>query len=155
LKSFERFLSLLATIPDPRRAEGKLYQLPHVLLFSILAIASGANSYRGICTFIKVHRRKLNKAFKIGWRRPPAHTAIRYILQGLNGGDLIGLFVDLDMRRHQRRIDGERAEHLPCLGVVEAIETALERFAIERQEACARTRRGCVQVGGVFAKDLF
>jgi hypothetical protein len=58
MKSFERFLSLLARIPDPRRAEGKLYQLPHVLLFSILAIVSGANSCRGIRTFIKVHRQK-------------------------------------------------------------------------------------------------
>jgi len=84
LKSFERFLLLLATIPDPRRAEGKLYQLSHVLLFSILAIVSGANSYRGIRTFIKVHRRKLNKAFK----RSPAHTAIRYILQGLTAADV-------------------------------------------------------------------
>jgi hypothetical protein len=73
---------------DPRRAEGKLYQLPYVLLFSILAIVSGANSYRGIRTFIKVHRRKLNKAFKISWKRPPAHTAIRYILQGLTAADV-------------------------------------------------------------------
>jgi DDE_Tnp_1-associated len=88
LKSFERFLSHLATIPDPRRAEGKLYQLPYVLLFSIFAIVSGANSYRGIRTFIKVHRRKLNKAFKISWKRPPAHTAIRYILQGLTAADV-------------------------------------------------------------------
>jgi DDE_Tnp_1-associated len=88
MKSFERFLSHLATIPDPRRAEGKLYQLPYVLLFSILAIVSGANSYRGIRTFIKVHRRKLNKAFKISWKRPPAHTAIRYILQGLMAADV-------------------------------------------------------------------
>jgi hypothetical protein len=88
LKSFARFLSLLATIPDPRRAEGKLYQLPHVLLFSILAIVSGANSYRGIRTFIKVHRQKLNKAFKISWKRAPAHTAIRYILQGLSTSDV-------------------------------------------------------------------
>jgi hypothetical protein len=88
LKSLERFLSHLATIPDPRRAEGKLYQLPHVLLFSILAIVSGANSYRGIRTFIKVHRRKLNKAFKISWKRPPAHTAIRYILQGLSAEEV-------------------------------------------------------------------
>ena len=45
---------------------------------------TGANSYRGIRTFIKVHRPRLNKAFKIAWQRPPAHTAIRYILQGLN-----------------------------------------------------------------------
>ena len=88
MKSFEHFLSHLATIPDPRRAEGKLYQLPHVLLFSIFAIVSGANSYRGIRTFIKVHRRQLNKAFKISWKRPPAHTAIRYILQGLSPADV-------------------------------------------------------------------
>jgi hypothetical protein len=88
LKSFERFLSLLATIRDPRRAEGKLYQLQHILLFSILAIVTGANSYRGIRTFIKVHRKKLNKAFKINWKGPPAHTAIRYILQGLSAADV-------------------------------------------------------------------
>lgn len=94
MKSFERFLSLLATIPDPRRAEGKLYQLPHVLLFSILAIVSGADSYRGIRTFIKVHRRKLNKAFKISWKGPPAHTAIRYILQGLSAADVEKAFRD-------------------------------------------------------------
>ena len=92
MKSFESFLSHLATIPDPRRAEGKLYQLPHVLLFSILAIVSGANSYRGIRTFIKIHRRKLNKAFKISWKRPPAHTAIRYILQGLSAVDVEKVF---------------------------------------------------------------
>jgi hypothetical protein len=64
MKSFERFLSLLATIPDPRRAEGKLYKLPHVLLFSILAVVTGANSYRGIRTFIAVHRRSLNHAYR-------------------------------------------------------------------------------------------
>ena len=92
MKSFERFLSLLATIPDPRRAEGKRYHLQHVLLFSILAIVSGADSYRGIRTFVKIHRRKLNKAFKISWKRPPAHTAIRYILQGLSGADVEKVF---------------------------------------------------------------
>ena len=92
MKSFERFLSLLAAIPDPRRAEGKRYQLPHVLLFSILAIVSGANSYRGIRTFIMVHRQKLNKAFKIRWKRPPAHTALRYILQGLKAVDVERVF---------------------------------------------------------------
>jgi hypothetical protein len=34
----------------------------------------------------------LNKAFKIGWKRPPAHTAIRYILQGLNPADVERVF---------------------------------------------------------------
>lgn len=65
MKSFNCFLSLLATINDPRRAEGKLYKLQYILLFSILAIVSGANSYRTIHTFIETHLRKLKRAFKI------------------------------------------------------------------------------------------
>ncbi len=50
IATFSPLLELLADIPDPRRAEGKLYKLPHVLLFSILAIVSGFNSYRGVVT---------------------------------------------------------------------------------------------------------
>jgi hypothetical protein len=45
---FAPLLGLLADVPDPRRAQGQIYKLPHVLLFSILAIVTGANSYRGI-----------------------------------------------------------------------------------------------------------
>ena len=75
---------LLSNIPDPRRSEGKLYKLQHVLLFSILAVVTGGNSYRSIVTFIKVHRRRFNAAFCLHWRRAPAHTSIRYILQALN-----------------------------------------------------------------------
>ena len=88
MKSLEPFLALLAAIPNPRRAEGKLYRLPHVLLFSIFAIVSGANSYLGIQTYFKAHLRALNKAFKIKWKRAPAHTAIRYILQGLDPAEV-------------------------------------------------------------------
>jgi len=33
------------------------------------AIVTGSNSYRGIVTFIDVHRRKLNAAFGLKWRR--------------------------------------------------------------------------------------
>src|SRR5215467_6336122 len=88
MNSLDPFLSRLGTIHDPRRAEGKLYQLRYILLFSILAIVTGAN-FR---TFIKVQLKRLNKAFKIGWKRPPAHTAIRYILQGLNPADVERVF---------------------------------------------------------------
>lgn len=84
-KSFAPLLSLLSDIPDHRRGQGKLYQLAHILLFSILAMVSGANSYRGVHTFMKVHRADLNKAFGLRWKRAPAYTAIRYILQRLKG----------------------------------------------------------------------
>ena len=60
MTAFAPLLGLLEAVPDPRRAEGKIYPLPHVLLFSILAIVSGGNSYRSVVTFIEVHRRSLN-----------------------------------------------------------------------------------------------
>jgi hypothetical protein len=82
--AFTPLLDLLTNVPDPRRGQGKMYKLPHVLLFSILAIVTGCNSYRGIVTFIDVHRDSLNKAFGLNWRRAPAHTAIRYILMRLD-----------------------------------------------------------------------
>jgi len=92
MKSFEPVLSLFATIPDPRRAEGKLYQLQHVLLFAIFAMVCGANSYRGLRTYFRVHREKLNEAFGIDWKRAPAHTAIRYILHRLGAADVEKVF---------------------------------------------------------------
>ena len=93
--AFAPLLGLLEAVPDPRRAEGKVYRLPHVLLFSILAMVSGGNSYRSVATFIAVHRRRLNRTFGLKWRRAPAHTSIRNILQGLDSGAVEAAF-----RRH-------------------------------------------------------
>ena len=84
MTAFAPLLGFLEEVPDHRRAEGKVYRLAHVLLFSILAIVSGGNSYRSITTFIEVHRHRLNEVFGLKWRRAPAHTAIRYVLQGLD-----------------------------------------------------------------------
>jgi len=97
----ETLLSRLSRITDPRRAEGKLYKLPHVLLFTILAIVSGANSYRSVRTFMKVHRARLNKAFGIDWKRAPVHSAIRYILQELKVAEVEDAF-----RHHAADISG-------------------------------------------------
>ncbi len=103
MPAFSSLLDILAEVPDPRRAEGKLYKLPHVLLFSILAIISGSNSYRGIVTFIDVHRRRLNRSFGLKWRRAPSHTAIRYILQGLDPAAVEAAF-----RRHAALLQAAR-----------------------------------------------
>ena len=37
---------------------------------------------------VSTHIYTLNKAFKVKWKRAPAHTAIRYILQGLDAADV-------------------------------------------------------------------
>jgi hypothetical protein len=104
VSAFAPLLDLLAEVPDPRRAEGKLYKLPYVLLFAILAIVTGCDSYRGIVTFIDVHRRRLNEAFGLNWRRAPAHTAVRYILKGLDPAAVEAVF-----RRHAALLQAAHA----------------------------------------------
>jgi hypothetical protein len=97
--TFAPLLELLDQIPDPRRGQGQIYKLPYVLLFAILAIVTGGNSYRSIVTFIDVNRDKLNDAFGLKWRRAPAHTAVRYILQGLDPVNVEAVF-----RQHAARL---------------------------------------------------
>ena len=77
-----------ANIPDPRRAQGKRYDLPHMLMYSVLAIVSGAISYRRIHQFIATHWQRLNEVFGSNWRKAPAYTSIRYTLQGLDAADV-------------------------------------------------------------------
>ena len=66
---------------------------------------------------------------------------VEFLHQLLRGGDLVGFFIDFDVGENQRRIDRERAEQLPCLGVVEVVETALQRLAVERDDARLGARR--------------
>lgn len=105
MSQFAPLLAVLSEVPDPRRGQGQKYKLAYVLLFSILAIVTGCNSYRGIVTFIDVHRLKLNAAFGLTWRRAPAHTAIRYILQGLAPADVEAVF-----RQHAARLQAACAQ---------------------------------------------
>ena len=50
---FSRLLKALSDVPDPRRAQGKRYPLPDLLMFTVLALLSGARSYRGVITFLE------------------------------------------------------------------------------------------------------
>lgn len=103
------FVALLADIEDPRRAEGKLYRLPHVMLFAILAIVAGANSYRTIHSFIDVHLVRLREVFGLTWRKAPAYTTIRGILRQLDAASVEAAF-----RRHAAalnaaaKVEGQR-----------------------------------------------
>lgn len=77
-------LTIFQQIPDHRRAEGRRYDLAHVLLFTVLAIASGADSYRKVALFIKKHFPALKKQFDLHWVKAPGYTTIRNIVQGVN-----------------------------------------------------------------------
>jgi predicted transposase YbfD/YdcC len=80
--------SFLFKVKDHRRKQGRRYELGHILLFSILAILSGADSYRKIQRFMVVHYDTLDAIFDLNWDRVPAHTTLRDIIQGTSGSDL-------------------------------------------------------------------
>jgi len=57
------------------------------------------------------------------------------------------------MREHQGGVSGERAQHL-CRGpVMEIVETAAQRLAVQPDAALSRRRAGGVQQGGLTAED--
>ena len=79
---------------------------------------------------------------------------VEFLHQLLRGGDLVR-FSSISMAENRRRIDRERAEQLPCLGVVEVVETALQRLAVERDDARLGARRSEIRIRGVVTEDLF
>ncbi len=140
MTAFEPLLELLADVPDPRRGQGQIYKLRYILLFSILAIVTGCNSYRGITTFIDVHRQKLNTTFGLKWRRAPAYTAVRYILKRLDPADVEAVF-----RRHAALLQAARST--PGTGTI-ALDGKTLRGSFDHFNDCA-----AVQVLSAFATD--
>lgn len=61
-----------------------MYGLAPILLVSVLAVLSGATSYRKIHGFIDRHLVRLNAVFGLGWRKAPAYSSVRTILHGLD-----------------------------------------------------------------------
>lgn len=89
---FSRLLMALQDVPDPRRAQGRRYPLPHLLLFTVLALLSGARSYRGIITFLEQRRCHLNRHFGVDLKRAPAVNTLRTVLQSLDTEALEAVF---------------------------------------------------------------
>src|SRR3954466_1180607 len=98
-----RFPGLLAAwqgIPDPRRRQGRRYGLAHLLLFSVLAVPTGATSCRRIRLFIGAHRERLNAPCGPRSRRAPAVATLRALLHALDPAELEAAF-----RRHAEQLD--------------------------------------------------
>ncbi len=77
-------IEILSDIKDNRRKQGRCYKSAHILLFSIFAILSGADSYRKIHSFIDAHYEVLNSDFGLNWKKTPAYTTVRNIIQGVS-----------------------------------------------------------------------
>ena len=65
--------------------------------------------------------------------------------QALDGRDLVGLVVDLEMAQHQGAIGGEGADQVGRPGVGELVEAAAQRLAVEGDHAHALARGALVE----------
>ena len=73
---------ILATIQDPRRAQGRRHQLPFVLIIIIMALMSGAQSLYAIEDFAQRHQAFLYKLFSLEdkQRRVPGRKTFERLL---------------------------------------------------------------------------
>ena len=120
-------LADLQGITDARRGQGRMYDLPHVLLCCILAVAAGADSYRAIVRFIGARLEWLREHTELRWRQAPSHTGLRMILLGL---DQAGVEQAL-RRRACAALDDEAAPQGLTLIALDGklLRGSLDRFA--------------------------
>ncbi len=81
-------ITFLDNLKDHRRPQGQRYELRFIVLFSIMAILSNGKSYRDISRYIKKHIKKLQKDFGLKWKKAPAYTTVRNIIQGVGKQEL-------------------------------------------------------------------
>jgi DDE_Tnp_1-associated len=123
-----QLLDCLTTIVDPRRPQGRLYPLAPLLFISVLAVLTGANSYRKIARFIDAHRLRLNDWLGLKWKRAPAHTAIRYAFVNLSPEAVEAAF-----RAHSATLAEERDHSEDCIAVDgKALKGSFDAMADQR-----------------------
>lgn len=115
-------LSHLKLIPDNRRGQGRMYDLPHVLLCCILAVAAGADSYRAIARFIELRFDWLKCHTGLKWHRAPRHTSLRAILLTVDHAA-----IETVLREHTRSISTQQESTIAIKG--KALHGGLGRFA--------------------------
>ncbi len=137
---FAFLLAALAEVPDPRRAQGQSYSMSHLLLFSVLAVLTGATSYKRIIAFIALQRERLNVVFGACFRRAPAVNTLRHLFLTLSRDDLEAAF-----RRHVCDLNAHSTQ--------EALRTVALDGKTLRGSFDHLTDRKAVHVLSAFASD--
>jgi DDE_Tnp_1-associated len=77
-------LQFFGQIEDPRRKQGRIYQLNYVLLFCVLAVLSGATGYATMALWMKMKHVELVKTFNLKWVKTPSKTCISELFMSLD-----------------------------------------------------------------------
>src|ERR1017187_4611760 len=74
--------------------------------------------------------------------------------QLLCGGDLVGFFVDVDMRQDQPEFGVERVQQLGCFAVSEIVETSPEHLSVKRHGTLRSVARTVKKARSMAAESL-
>jgi hypothetical protein len=77
-----------STIKDTRDPRGKIFPLEYILLFSVLAVLSGATGYASIADWINLKEKSLRKVFGLLWVRMPKKSGLQKVFVGLDKVEL-------------------------------------------------------------------
>jgi hypothetical protein len=94
----------LAHIPDVRRREGRRFDLPNILLFTLLAVISGADSYRSMARFMQARLCWFKQLTGCDWKTAPSVTGLRKLLLGMDQQA-----VEKALRDHAQEADPDAA----------------------------------------------
>jgi hypothetical protein len=83
-QSQHTLVEYLAQVPDFRRAEGRRYPLPTLLVMITMAIMSGRYGYRQIARFLKTNQRQLVDQLGLEREQMPSHVTVRTVLMHLD-----------------------------------------------------------------------
>ncbi len=98
--------NIFSEIKDPRRSQGQRYEFNVFLTSILLAVLSGATSFRKISSFMELRRKQLNKLFGVCWNATPCYVAVRHLLLNLAPTEL-----ESALRRHSEWL---RENNLSC-----------------------------------------
>src|SRR5271166_4659640 len=74
--------------------------------------------------------------------------------QRLRRRNFVGFFRDIDVSEHERRIGGERAQHLRGGAVVEIVDAATQRLSVQRDTALPGLCTCRLKQRGMLAEDV-
>src|SRR5271166_1810670 len=134
-------LEVLRTIPDRRRDEGKRFDLATVLLYAVLSMVAGANSYRQMHEFIRIHLQRLNEAFGLRLRCSPSYTGLRLIIQRVNPTALEAAFRQADQIVLGHVMVDEKSNEIPAAPeLIEALGLKGCVFTLDAEHAQKNVR---------------
>jgi hypothetical protein len=89
---FTELLNLFTLIEDTRNKSGLRYDLPHFLLYCILAVLSGCTSYASIQVFMAINHDILKDYFQTRWWKVPSVGGVYNIINTLDTKSLENAF---------------------------------------------------------------